>query len=135
MEIRPYMGNDPLSLLIRFHTLLEIPPQSIHKKWKLNSNGWDNFHSVLQNIPLPTPALVKEKAYWFRDVLTASNNKVFLLPSDHFGFKPRCPWWLEEYETHIAQKRKAYQIWRRAPTLQNKVNFRHQDAHYCRPIT
>lgn len=122
-----YMGSDHLPVIVSVPGD-PPPPISLRPRWLLNTGNWSNFiKTVTLNLPAGTEDINTATEQVTSQIINAGTN-TFTKSSGQYDPHPKVPWWNDNCETAVKQRRRAWNKWKKCPCLQHQSEYRRLDA-------
>lgn len=124
----PYMGSDHLPVLA---SVPQAPPKQhpgCLPRWRLTSSEWPRYREALQTPPDITTLTLDDAASSFHQTLETAGAAAFHLTTRRTPRRPGKPWWNDDCARAVLARRRAWNQWRRTPTILAGTTYRRLDA-------
>ena len=124
----PDMGSDHLPIIIEFGKPCK-PDKIYHRpKWIIKNNKLEQWSADLQNKSILRGDDLNEALSNFTNSIIEHSLEYFKLSSSSNTKLPRTPWWNEECQKAVENRRAAKVLAHRFPTIVNLINYRRMSA-------
>lgn len=103
-----------------------------NRRWQTEKADWQKYEEYMRGLSLPSSEVNEATSFMTETISRAAELSVPRSSSQH---QTRCvPWWNDEIASAVADKKRAFNIFKRVPTQENIVKFKQLRARSRRLI-
>jgi len=135
ISLGPYMASDHLPVVLHLEDTIPSRPQACRIKWKFtdDEDTWNKFAAQITTTYNPSTSLDEQINHLTETMITVGKAH-FSLTKGVFGFRVQSIWWNDTCRSVIRDRNKAYNRWRKFPSVENGITHRRLSAICKRTI-
>lgn len=103
-----------------------------NRRWQTEKADWQKYEGYMRNLTLPSSDVNEATNFITETITRAAESSV---PRSSGQNQTRCvPWWNNEIASAVADKKRAFNIFKRTPTQENLIKFKQLRARSRRLI-